>query len=502
MKNIKTFTILTLLLLLGNACKKSNLVVENLNNPDFADVYASGTNVAGITGGLYTSLFNTNHSTGGVQMMLGVAADQISCSWGNFGMRDMSWEPRDNAWNNTAAYNYNTQTKGYFDGQYSPIVTASLIAKSVNAGTTFPTSTPGAKATLAFARFIMGVGHGNIALVFDRGFVVDENVGSDGKLSDAVPFTDLATAALKNLDEAIAISNANTFTIPAAWLSSDVSMSNVQFAKLCNTYAAAIMAYLPRNKTQLAAVNWAKVKTYADAGITTDFNVVMDDVKIGDNAAYYSGQGNDTWARTDMYVVNIMDPAQPAHWDDVASFPTPPKSTNPPDKRLLSDFQYLTSNTFQAARGYYHFSNYRNKRYDAIYIQDLWAGTKPEVMKAENDMLRAEARVYGTAPDLLGAAGIINAGTRVTRGQLPPVAATTAALVDAIHQERLVEMSSTGANLAFYEMRKLNLLQKGTPLNMPLPAKTLETIAAPAPFYTFGTTAKADGINTSNAGWR
>lgn len=500
MKNIKIFTILAFILLMGNACKKSNLVVENFNNPDFDDVYASGTNVAGIAGGLYTSVFNSSHSEGGVAMMLGTAADQITCSYGNFGMRDMSYETRDFAWNNTAAYSYNTQTKNYFDGQYSPIVTASLIAKSVNAGTVFPTSTPGAKATLAFARFIMGVGHGNIALVFDRGFVVDENVGSEGKLSDAVSYNDLATTALKNLDEAIAISNANTFTIPASWLSSDAAMSNVQFAKLCNTYAAKLMAYLPRNKAQLATVNWAKVKTYADAGITTDFNVVMDDVKIGDNTGYYGGQGNDTWARTDMYVVNLMDPAQPAHWDDLATFPTPPKSTNPPDKRLLSDFQYLPSNSFIAARGYYHFSNYRGKRYDAIYVQDLWAGSKPEVMKAENDMLRAESRLYGS--DLAGAAAIINAGTRVTRGQLAPVAAVAADLTKAIHVERMVEMGFTGANLAFYEMRKLNFLQKGTPLHMPLPAKTLETIAAPAPFYTFGTTAKADGINTSNAGWR
>lgn len=51
-------------------------------------------------------------------------------------------------------------------------------------------------------------------------------------------------------------------------------------------------------------------------------------------------------------------------------------------------------------------------------------------------------------------------------------------------------------------MRKLDLLQKGTPLHMPLPAGTLETLNAPLPFYTFGTVAKADGIGTSNAGWR
>ncbi len=52
----------------------------------------------------------------------------------------------------------------------------------------------------------------------------------------------------------------------------------------------------------------------------------------------------------------------------------------------------------------------------------------------------------------------------------------------------------------FFEMRKLNLLQKGTPLHFPIPAKILELFQAP--IYSFGTVAKADGIGTSNAGWR
>jgi hypothetical protein len=63
-------------------------------------------------------------------------------------------------------------------------------------------------------------------------------------------------------------------------------------------------------------------------------------------------------------------------------------------------------------------------------------------------------------------------------------------------------MYITGFGIQFFEMRKLNLLQKGTPLHLPLPAQTLETFGEAAPYYTFGTVAKADGINVSNAGWR
>ncbi|MEO5947653.1 MAG: hypothetical protein ABIP79_12625, partial [Chitinophagaceae bacterium] len=303
-------------------------------------------------------------------------------------------------------------------------------------------------------------------------------------------------AALVYLDQAIALCN-SSFSLPAAWLGASSDMSNTEFKKLCNTMAARIMAYLPRNKTQLAAVNWAKVKTYADAGITSDFNVVNDSyVKWYDEGSDYLCA--DGWGVTNMYVVNKMDPTQPQHWDDSPSFPQPPPSTNPVDKRLNTDFAYLNSNWFLPARGYYHFSSYRNKRYDAFYVNA--DGPKAEIMKAENDMLRAEARAY--TADVAGAAAIINVSTRTTRGQMPNVASVLANVITAISHERHVEMYTTGVGLQFFEMRKLNLLQKGTPLHLPTPAGILETLAVPPPFYTFGYQVNADGIGTSNTGWR
>src|SRR5690606_33047903 len=116
------------------------------------------------------------------------------------------------------------------------------------------------------------------------------------------------------------------------------------------------------------------------------------------------------------------------------------------------------NNTFRTGRGYFNFSNYRFNRHDAHY--STFIGPKAQVRAAENDMLRAEARAY--TGDLAGAAAIINAGTRVTRGQMPPVAATLADIIQAIHHERHVQLYATGTGVQFYEMRKLDLLQKGT----------------------------------------
>ncbi len=478
------------------ACSKDVLDVENNNDPDYKKVYAVGKDVENVASSLYNTIYGGENAYGGVKMMLATAADNVSCSWGNAAMRDMSWEPRNSAWNNAPSYSNNGHTKLTFDRMYSAINTASNVIKAINDGVEIGDGGADNDRTLAFAKFVQGVGYGNLALVFDRGFIVDEDNTVEPVLGSAVDYNQVATAALGYLDEAISLSSGD-FTIPAAWLGSDHDVPSDEFRQICNTAAARIMSYVPRNKAELAAVNWAKVQQYADAGITADWNVLMDNyIKWYDEAGDYLTFNG--WGITDMYVVHLMDDTQPQHWDDRPDFPYPPKSTDPDDERLLTDFQYVPSNWFQAARGYYHFSNYRMSRYDALYVNA--DDNKAVVMASENDMLRAEARAY--QGDLAGAAAIINAGTRKTRGKMDDVAASLEDIIQAIHHERHVEMYTTGMGLQFYEMRKLDLLQKGTPLHLPLPAKTLETFGEPLPFYTFGTEAEADGTGTSNGGWR
>jgi starch-binding outer membrane protein, SusD/RagB family len=495
MKKIKIISFSLIVLSLGS-CKKDLLNVENTNDPDFKRVYAKGKDVENVASGLFNTIFYGEHSGDGVEAMLATAADHVSCSWGNFAMRDMSWEPRNSAWNNAPSYSNASYTKYTFDQMYSAINTASNIIKAINGGVEIGAGGVDNNRTLAFARFAQGVAYGNLALVFDKAFIVDETKTVEPKVESAVDYKQVAAEAIKYLDEAISLSN-NNFSIPAAWMSADGDISNVEFKKICNTAAARILSYTPRNKADLAAVGWAKVQAYADAGITEDWLITQDNYvkwyfEAGD---YLTFNG---WGITDMYVVNMLDPTQPKHWDDSPNFPYPPKSTNPLDKRLDIDFEYVPSNWFQAARGYYHFSSYRFKRYDDIYVNG--DGQKAEVMLSENDMLRAEARAY--LGDLGGAAAIINAGTRKTRGQMTDVAADLQEIIKAIHHERHVELYTTGMGVQFFEMRKLDLLQKGTPLHLPLPAKILETFGVPLPFYTFGTVDKADGKNTSNGGWR
>lgn len=472
-------------------CKKMD--VANGNNPDLIGVLGDGPQLEAAASAMFNTMFKGEHSASGVEAMLATAADHVTCSWGNFGMRDLSWEPRDFAWNNTPVYANAGQLKYSYDQWYSAIGTATDVLNVLNSGITIGGSAD--TRAKAFAKFTFGLAYGNLALLFDKAHIVDDKKTAEPTVESAVPYKDVAAAAIGYLQEALALTD-GSFSIPAAWLGTAADISSTDFKKIINTLAARILSYLPRNKTELAAVDWAKVKSYADAGITSSWTIVMD----GTNKWYFEAGDYLTypgWGRTDMRVVHMMEPSLPEHWDDSPSFPHPAEPATSLDARLKTDFQYMGSNDFNAARGYYHFTCYRNKRYDDIYVNGV--GPKPQIMSVENDLLRAEARAY--TGDLAGAAAIINAGTYVTRGKMAPVAANLTDIINAIHHERHVELYTTGCGIQFFEMRKLDLLQKGTPLHFPIPGGILQLFGITT-FYTFGTTAKADGTGTSNKGWR
>lgn len=477
-----------------------DLEVTNPNQPDFARVYATANDVENIAGGTYNVIFKAEQSASGVHPMMQTAADNVTVSWGNFGFRDMSWEPRDFAWNNQPTYANQGQLKYTYDQLYLAAVTASNVLRALDNGLEIGANGEGNARVQAIAKFNLGLAYADLALLFDKAHVVDNNITVEESIDSAVPFDQVATAALGYLDEALAFTEGADFEIPGDWLGmgTDVSLTAGEFAQVINTVAARTLAYMPRNSEQLAEVDWARVQAYADAGIDFDWEIAMDGTTLWYmEAGDYETAGG--WGRTDMYVVHMMAPTLPQHWDDSANFPHPaePAEGDVLDKRLLSDFEYMSSNDFNPTRGYYHFTCYRSSRYDQVY--SAAALPKPIIMEEENRMLMAEARAY--QGELVEAADIINAGTRTTRGEMPDVAADLDEILDAIHHERHVEMYTTGMGLQFFEMRKRDLLQKGTPLHFPIPGQILQIFGL-TEFYTFGRTANADGVNTSNGGWR
>ena len=484
-KIINNFTYLIAILFVAVSCDsfETDLEVRNLENPDDAILTSDPIALEAVAGTLFQNWYMANSNYYGVGMAMNTMADASSCSWGNAGMKDSSSEPRA-AWNNTSSYGYNYVNFNPFNSMYSVLADSNNLALAIANGTEFPDNNQ----ILAIAKFGQAITMGTLALNYDGVWLSDET----GPIGDGKSDHNAAMAfAIGKLDEAIAIANGNSFAVPETWMPGTGVTSSADLAKLMNSFGARMLAMNSRNGTEKSSTNWGKVLSYANAGLTADFTISHDDVAWYDYFKTYLVYPG--WARIDLRVINLMDPSYPDYWPAGETSLPPATSV---DARLESDFQYLSSNNFRPNRGTYHFSSYRYARWNT-YISE-WVYPTVEFALAENDMYKAEAMLQ--TGDVAGAAAVINAGTRVSRGGLSPVAATAADVAAAIHYERMVEFPLHSSGLSFYEMRKEDMLQAGTLLHWPIPGKALEAI--PADYYTYGGSEGVAGQDVSSGGWR
>ena len=126
----------------------------------------------------------------------------------------------------------------------------------------------------AFAKLMQGLFHGQIALLYDRGFVIDETVDDVAALT-LLPYDQVMTAARGYLAEARTIAGANSFNTPQGWLG-PASYTSDDLVELAHSYEARFMAQIARTPAERAAVNWAEVITHVNSGVTEDFGVELD----------------------------------------------------------------------------------------------------------------------------------------------------------------------------------------------------------------------------------
>jgi hypothetical protein len=170
----------------------------------------------------------------------------------------------------------------------------------------------------ALGYLVQGLTMGMVGLTFDKGFVLDE----DTPLGTATlqPYTNVSAAAVAKYDKAIAAASGASWTIPPEF-TGGLNLSADRFARMANTLAARQLAYTPRNATENAAVNWAKVLGYAEKGISTGaspfaLTVEGDGGNIWYDLQKYYGESQ-SWMRVDQRVVQLMDPSQPVVYTSV-----------------------------------------------------------------------------------------------------------------------------------------------------------------------------------------
>ena len=477
-----------MLVLASGACQ-TDLDVTNPNNPDVERALATAEDVQNIAISSVNSwyLASTYYEP---YMMLGVTADVLTGNFGNFGMRFNNLEPRIPYENNSAGGDREVTNRPWEDN-YSTIGAANDVIRVIR-NETLGDATPDDR-YLHLALFTRVASLTNLALIFDRAFVVNEdfNPETDPK-PELVTFQQAADSASKWWDELITETTGDNFSYASSVFPMvPNTLNTARLSRIANTMHALLLAYTPRRAADVAGVNWAKVKTLAEKGIGTGTAGAPFNVNVqGDFTnwwSYINYYGNEqSWVRVDVRLINRMDGTTPPKFNGTIA----PKGSSP-DARYDTDFTHAGNVIGDPGRGIYMQSPWYHSRYEHhARLQTTAARTAvPYLLAAESDLVLAEAHIR-SGGSLADAATLINI-TRVGRGGLPAATAAEGAtkLLEYIDYEREIELLNS-SGMAFFRRRHVDGLQAGTVRHLPIPAKELETLQLP--IYTFGGVGRPD----------
>ncbi len=498
MKNLKLLFIVAALFFL-NSCEE--LSIEDSNNPTEDQLFMTTdfTQISNSYSQLYHDWFIATHQYDGQALGLWIMADAGTSSWGGLYSYFAGIEPAIVFDNSEESPHYSKYYHCYKSLHNILNLSNKLIKISIANNDIVYEDTKQNEMLSAYGYFMQGITLGYLGLLYEKGFVITETTNISRNIETS-GYKELINQALISLDKAIAICNVESFTIPASWIPLEITLDETAFGQLVNSYAARILSYSPRNATENENLDWERIYTYASNGIDYDFSPIADDIGWYSLYHTYANYGGFGWA--DMRIAHMMDPDMPARWpgeNGNDGYDYLPEPKNDPadayDNRIITDFEYLSHCDLNPGRGSYFFSCYRFSRYDD-YLS-TWVGPMPEMYKAENDLLIAEAALM--IEKYIEAANIINSGTRVTRGGLPPISQDPAEIEDAIFHERNIELFCSGMGVEYFTMRKADRLQYGTILHFPIPASELTIMDIEN--YTFGPEVGSPGVDYSIGGW-
>ncbi len=487
MKTLYTLLTVIVLTVSLSACH-DDLFVDYKNNPTSDKVLTSPENIASISGSLFYNWFMTMNSSWSPRMAMWVMADQGTCSWANVAMFHLSSEPRIQ-FNNSVTYTYTRINEEFYQDLHSIISMCNDVVYAINNGSEMPGGLNETAMVKAQAFFIHGLSLGYLGLVYDKAFIVTDN--ETALFQEFSSYPEVIDAAIASLDSAKQITEDYYFVIPDTWVNGH-TYSSIELKALANSFSARFLVYKPRNSTENDQTDWNRILDLVDDGMKKDLAVEMDNVNWKSYFRHYTVPAD--WARVDSRIINLMSPSYPYRFPEDGSNPQAAGSS---DKRLDKYFTFIASHDMKPERGYYHYSNYDFRRFD--YAVSTWSGDVIDFFNYENDLMEAEA--LARTGDIPSAVSIINRGPRISVGTLPevPTDIELDEFLDILFYERDIELIQTGFGNAFFDMRRRDMLQKGTMLHFPVPAKELNVMELPE--YSFGGVSNADGINTSDGGW-
>lgn len=335
---------------------------------------------------------------------------------------------------------------------------------------------------LTFAKWLQGLSHLHLAMLFDSAAVIDESI--DLSQVPTLPFVHhqvVLDSAISWLQKSIDMSSEQNFVLPLKadlWVY-NTPMSSDELAAVAHSYIARGLAYSARTPAERAAVDWARVKSEIAKGITAPFGprgipnpvIAMDyrgimsappqntaaictsggtNFCVSANNASFAGA-----ARVDLRLLGPADTTgayqtwlqkvSQARFDTVAPIVVispderiqRPNQTTPAIKPTYFKYTDITppATIMPPERGPYYYSNYwsssrASNNHQQFPAQgggrirrnttDLGGIQDAMMLPVEMDLLLAEAEIRLGNP---GAAATLINKTRVANGNLPPVTA-------------------------------------------------------------------------------
>jgi len=264
----KPTSALTALLVIGLAgCVDLNVV--NPNAADAGRALKTPGDVEALIAGAYSRWIQVQWYDGPTMMMSNASGEHVA-PWGNAGMEMYARIPRIPTNNAAGAPNVGNLTYAWYQA-YGAIAAVHDGLKQIASGTVNLGANRNLRAR-AYGRYMQGLAHATIAVIYDSGFIYDERI--DPTTVRLRSHQEVMDSALSYFAQAITLAASDTFTIPASWMSQDVSSATL--IQLAHSQAARFRAALARTPAERAAVDWNAVRADANAGVTADWNNVSD----------------------------------------------------------------------------------------------------------------------------------------------------------------------------------------------------------------------------------
>jgi starch-binding outer membrane protein, SusD/RagB family len=514
-----------LLALLGvAACADLNVV--NPNNPDAERALSSPGDVESLIAGSYGQWWAQNHSVSGNSPIFGNQSFMWSAFPANFGMFQYSRFPREAIFNVSTDQFYGNYVNYSWTQLYRA---ASAVAQGLQALESDPAlgeelGDERVRRINAYAKFVQGLVHGHLALLYDEAFIIDETVDVSDP-GDPVPYTELLTSALGYFDQAIQLANAGGFEpIPSTWMNGSVDAA--QLARIASTMKARYRMNVARTPAEREAVNWPAVLSDLDNGLQDTWYMNLDYLGAaarGHGTADYMSQPSIGWNQVSYMITGMAD--QSGMYQDWLS--TGPEQREPNfangDPRLIitPDLRFPQGSTVaeqqanpgivnpvvgsryhiigprdwrNPERGSYRWSYYRMSQMD----HHRTGGNEtpsPAISIAEINLMRAEAHIRqgnaGAAADLINitrtAAGLNATDAAGTNTSCVPKLPNGSCgdLLEMMKWELRMEVALWGihTNSWFFAGRGWGDLWEGTPTQLPIPCLERELLLQPCNTY-------------------